>query len=196
MIHSADRSGWFGASDTRFILGNWNTESFRKFWDVKTGKTDSNFGGNLYTRAGNAFEHPILLAVRPDMTLDGQIIHDKYLLRVNYDGYKDGKIYECKTHKNNKEYSIPNEHWQQCQVEMYVYQEKHKQWFLPPFEGLEIVSYALYPDEYYLEPDEIVIDKSRIKIHPVKYDKHFIKEEYLPRVKICARALRRGKFPS
>ena len=187
-----------GASDTKFIMNdNHQSKTWKEFWSVKMGARESSFSGSIYTRAGNLWEHPILLAVDPGMILDGQIIHNKYLLRVNYDGFKDGIIRECKTHKYyaDKPYTIPEEHWQQTQVEMYVYREKYKQWFLPPFEGLEIISYALYPDEYYLEPDEIVIDPDRIIHHPVKPDLHWIKSEYLPRLKICARALRKGRFP-
>ena len=199
MIHSNDRSGFFGASDTKFIMNdNRQSKTWKEWWSVKLGERESSFSGSIYTRAGNLWEHPLLLAVDPGMILDGQIIHDKYLLRVNYDGWKDGIIREAKTHKYyvDKPYTIPEEHWQQVQVEMYVYQEKQKVWFLPPFEGLEIISYALYPDEYYLEPSEIVIDENRIRHHPVKYDKHWIKGEYLPRLKECARALKKGKYPA
>lgn len=198
MIHSNDRSGWFGASDTKFIMNdNHQSKTWKEWWSVKMGAQESSFSGSIYTRAGNLWEHPLLLAVDPDMTLDGQIIYDKYLLRVNYDGWKDGIIREAKTHKYyaDKPYIIPEEHWQQVQVEMFVYQEKQKVWFLPPFKGLEIISYALLPDEYYLEPQEIVIDENRIIHHPVKYDRHWIKGEYLPRLKTCARALKKGKFP-
>ena len=194
-----DRSGYFGASDTKFIMNdNHQSKTWKEWWSVKLGSRETSFSGSIYTRAGNLWEHPILLAVDPGMILDGQIIHDKYLLRVNYDGFKDGIIREIKTHKYyaDNPYSIPEEHWQQVQVEMYVYQEKYKQWFLPPFEGLEIISYALHPDEYYLEPDEIVIDPERIIHHPVKYDKHWIKAEYLPRLKECSRSLKKGKYPA
>ena len=37
MIHNHDRSGWFGASDTSTIMGNWATETFRKWWLEKLG---------------------------------------------------------------------------------------------------------------------------------------------------------------
>lgn len=196
MIHSMDRSGFFGASDTKYIMNdNHQSMTWLKWWDVKLGQRESSFTGNLYTRAGNIFEHEILLAVNPDMILDGQIIYDKYLLRVNYDGWKDGVIYECKTHKANKVYDIPEEHWQQVQVEMYCYQIMQKKWFLPEFEKLEIVSYALSPDEYYLEPEEVAVDEARILHHQVKYDRHWIKGEYLPRLKELARALKKGKVP-
>ena len=196
MIQNLDRKGFFGASDTRFVMAdNHNTKTWKQWWQVKMGEVESQFGGNIYTRAGNMFEHDILLAVDPNMVLDGQIIHHRYLLRVNYDGWKNGMIYECKTHRADKPYTISDEHWQQVQVEMFCYQEKHKQWFLPPFEGLKIVSYALYPDEYYLEPDEIEIDENRILLHTVVYDKAWVKGEYLPRLKELARALKKGKFP-
>ena len=90
MIHSNDRSGWFGASDTKFIMNdNHQSKTWKEWWSVKMGARESSFSGSIYTRAGNLWEHPLLLALDPDMTLDGQIIHDKYLLRVNYDGWKD-----------------------------------------------------------------------------------------------------------
>lgn len=196
MIQNNDRSGYIGASDTRFVMAdNRATKTWKNWWAVKLGQMESQFGGNIYTRAGNLFEHKILLAVDPNMTLDGQIIHGRYLLRVNYDGWCNSMIYECKTHKSDKPYTIPDEHWQQCQVEMFCYREKYKEWFLPPLEGLEIISYALYPDEYYLEPDEIEIDESRILHHKVTFDKAWIKGEYLPRLKELARALKKKKFP-
>ena len=39
MIHNQDRSGWFGASDTARIMGNWNTQTFARWWGEKLGKT-------------------------------------------------------------------------------------------------------------------------------------------------------------
>lgn len=196
MIHNLDRSGYFGSSDTRFVMNdNHQSKTWKQWWQVKMGEIDSQFGGNIYTRAGNMFEHKILLAVDPDMTLDGQIIHERYLLRTNFDGWKDGMIYECKTHRSDKPYEISNEHWMQVQSEMFIYQQKYKEWFLPPFKGLEVISYGLDPSEYYLEPDEIEIDESRILHHKVVYDKQWVKGEYLPRLKELARSLKKGKFP-
>ena len=188
----------FGGSDTKFIMNDYRkSKTWKEWWSVKQGDIEPSFRGSIYTRAGTIFEHPILLTIDPEMTLDGQIIHDKYLLRVNYDGYKDGHIYEVKTHKYrfDQPYVVTDDHWQQCQVEMYVYQEKYKSWFLPEFEGLTLVSYALYPDEYHLEPWEIQIDEERIQFHDIAYDKHWIKSEYLPRVKELARALKKRKRP-
>lgn len=130
------------------------------------------------------------------MRMDGQIVMEKYLLRVNYDGYCDSIIYEVKTHKGDKEFQLIPAYWQQAQVEMYVYQTMYKKWFLPEFKKLYVVSYALYPDEYYLEDNEIEIDPDRIIMHEVEYDKAWVKGEYLPKLKELARALKKRKDPS
>lgn len=194
MIHSMDRSGYFGASDTRFVVsGNRSTKTWRQWWSTKLGAEAVQIG-TRYTEAGNRYEHPILLSINEDMTLDGQIIHEKYKIRVNYDGWHDGTIYEVKTHKAEKLFEVSTAYWQQAQVEMYVYQEMHQQWFLPPFKKLFIVSYGLNPDDYDLTGD-ITVDANRIAYHPVAYDKTWIKGEYIPKVKELARALKKGKFP-
>lgn len=196
MIHDQDRSGWFGASDTKFVMAeNRNTKTWLRWWETKLGKAEPSFTGSIYTRAGNLYEHHILEAINPDMRMDGQIIIDKLLLRTNYDGYCDGVIYEVKTHKSDKEFEITPAYLWQCQVEAFCYKEKYKQWFLPEFKKIYIVSYALYPDEYYCEDGEIGIDPDRIIKHEVKYDKHWVKAEYLPRLKELARALRKGRNP-
>ena len=194
MISSQDRSGYFGASDTDMVLAtNYNTKTFKQWWAVKLGEQESAFKGSKYTEAGNNYEHSILLTVNEEMNLDRQIIIEKNLLRVNYDGDFNGTLYEVKTHKADKVYKVSTKHWRQTQVEMYAYKTMEKELGLPPFKRLYILSYALYPDEYYLDLD-IEIDFNRIVFHEVKYDKHFIKEECLPRLKEKARALRKGKF--
>lgn len=43
MIRNHDRSGWFGASDTATIMGNWNTDTFRRWWLVKLGVRKDRF---------------------------------------------------------------------------------------------------------------------------------------------------------
>ena len=186
-----------GASDSKFIMAeNRSTKTWKQWWDVKLGEAESGFTGSIYTRAGNLFEHEILDTIDPEITTDGQILLDRYLLRVNYDGYKDGTIFEVKTHKNEKTFEIIPAYWMQCQVEMYVYQKMSEQWFLPDFDKLYIASYALRPDEYYLERDEVTVDPERIILHPVKYDKAWIKGNYLPRLKELARALKKRKSPT
>lgn len=195
MIHDTDRSGYFGGSDCRFIMAaNRNTKTWKHWWSTKLGEVEPDFQGSIYTRAGNLYEHGILETIDPEMTLDGQIIYEKYLLRVNYDGYKDGVIYEVKTHKSEKNFEIIPAYWQQCQVEMFVYKTLAKQWFLPEFKELYLASYALYPDEYYSEPDEVEIDPDRIILHPVRYDKAWIKGEYIPKVRELSKALKKHKM--
>jgi len=193
MITSNDRSGWFGASDTDKVLAtNYSTKTFKQWWAVKLGEQESDFKGNKYTNAGNEYEHPILLRISENINLDRQIHVEKYLLRVNYDGDFDGVIYEVKTHKAINPYEISTTHWRQAQVEMYAYKTMQKELDLPPFRKLYIVSYAINVDEY--NRNEVEVDFGRIKFHEVKYDKRFIKDEYLPRLKEKARALRKGRF--
>ena len=197
MIQDQDRSGWFGASDTKYIMAkNRRTKTWMQWWDVKLGKMESPFTGSIYTRAGNLFEHHILQAINPDMRMDGQIIIEKYLLRTNFDGYCDGIVYEIKTHKSEKEFELIPAYWMQTQSLMYAYITMHEKWFLPPFKKLYVASYALRPDEYYLEDAEVEIDPSRIILHEVEYDKAWVKGEYLPRLKELARALKKRKYPS
>lgn len=193
MIANQDRSGWFGASDTDRVLStNYNTKTFKQWWAVKLGEQESDFKGSMYTDAGNKYEHPILLTINGNMNLDRQIKIEKHLLRVNYDGDFNGTLYEVKTHKDLKPYEINTSHWRQTQVEMYAYKTMAEQLGLEPFKKLYIISYALRVDEY--NTNEVEIDFNRIVWHEVKYDKHFIKEEYLPRLKEKARALKKGKF--
>lgn len=195
MIADQDRSGWFGASDTSMVLNkNYTTKTFRQWWAVKMGEQDPDFKGSRYTDAGNKYEHPILRAISEKMILDRQIRVEKLLLRVNYDGDFDGTIYEVKTHTSEKDYEVTKPHWRQSQVETFAYKEMQGELELPPFKRLYIVSYGLYPDEYYKEYDNIEIDFSRINFHEIKYDKYFIKYEYIPCLKEKARALRKGKF--
>ena len=59
MIASKDRSNYFGASDTKYIVGNWNTKTFEKWWLIKLGLHQSNFT-NESMLAGTNFEHKTL----------------------------------------------------------------------------------------------------------------------------------------
>lgn len=196
MIGNQDRSGYFGASDTNKVLSkNRDTRTWKQWWAVKLGEQEPEFKGSIYTEAGNKYEHPILRSISGKINFDRQIIYEKFLLRVNYDGDLDGTIYEVKTHKAEKEFEVSTAYYNQAQVEMFAYKKMQEELELPPFKKLYIVSYALYPDEYYKDWDEVEIDANRIKFSEVKYDKQFIKGEYLPKLKELARALRKGKTP-
>ncbi len=56
MISNHDRSGWFGASDTATIMGNYNTATFKKWWLEKMGIRQSTFT-NKAMKAGTHYEH-------------------------------------------------------------------------------------------------------------------------------------------
>lgn len=192
MIKDLDRSGYIGASDTKFVMrDNHQTKSWVEWWETKLGSS-VNLVDTKYTRAGTIWEHPIIQSIDDGITTDGQIIIEDKRLRVNYDGYKDGVIYEIKTHSVDKDFKVTKDYYGQCQVEMYVYQEMSEMWFLPPFNKLYIVSYPLYDDDYYtFDP---VVDPNRISQQEIKYDKKFIKE-YLRRLKKLTKALKEGKYP-
>lgn len=196
MISSQDRSGYFGASDTNKVLSkNRDTRTWKQWWAVKLGEQEPEFKGSIYTEAGNKYEHPILRSISGKINFDRQIIYEKYLLRVNYDGDLEGTIYEVKTHKAENEFEVTTAYWRQAQVEMYAYKKMQEELELPEFKKLYIVSYPLYPDEYYKEWEEVEIDDNRIKFQEVEYDKQFIKGEYLPKLKELAKALKKGKAP-
>lgn len=180
MISNKDRSGWFGGSDTSYIVGNWETDSFKFWWLEKLG-LKTNALNNKAMKCGNAFEHKILDCI--GCRKDYQIIIPKLHLRVNYDGDKDGTIYEVKTHKAEKPFKVSKAYWRQAQVEMYAMNTK----------TLYIVSYALTEQEYlnYFTPIEV----ERIKYHKVEYDEDFINNEYLPKLKKLGEHLERGEMP-
>lgn len=181
MISSQDRSYYIGASDTSYVVGNWETKSFENWWLEKLGLRKS----ELKTEAmqtGNNYEHKILDALEiEDLEKDSQIIQDR--LRVNLDGNTKDCIYEVKTHKLEKEFKVSKQYWRQAQVEMYasgIYE-------------LYIVSYALEDDDYKNFFNKI--DKQRIRLTKVEYDKNFITNEYLPKLKILSECLKKGTFP-
>ena len=179
MIKSKSRKGWFGASDTAMIMGNWNTATFRKWWLVKLGVAENNFT-NRQMAAGTAYEHRILHAVGVFDT-DRQIRCRRLRLRVNLDGETREEVSEVKTH-GSAVFKVTKAYWMQAQVEMFATRKK-----------LRIVAYLLTDEEYknYFLP----IDAARISYHPIKYDPAWIEDEYLPRLVYLAYCLRKGKMP-
>ena len=100
------------------VVGNWKTKTFEKWWLEKLGILVSHLTSEAI-KAGNNYERKILEALElPDMEYDKQIIIGR--LRVNLDGNTTDTIYECKTHKADKEFKVPKNYWRQVQVQMYA----------------------------------------------------------------------------
>lgn len=181
MITDHDRSGWIGASDVRYVVGNWKTKSFEKWWRVKLGLEENNFS-NEAMMAGTMYEHKILEEIRcPEM--DKQILLPELRLRVNLDGNDDTTIYEVKTHRWDKEFKVPEHYKQQVWVQM----------FASGLPKAEIVAYGLEPDDYKNYFREI--DPHRLQHIPIEYDGAFIARRFLPRLRTLAAALERGGWP-
>lgn len=185
MIGEHDRSGWFGASDTRYVMGNWKTKTFQNWWMVKLGIRVN----EVMTRAMNAgtyYEHPILDAIGAPRK-DHQILITEYRLRVNLDGDEPGKIYEVKTHSADKPYRMSKAHYQQVQVECFA--KLYEEGVVP---DAEIVSYGLLPENY--RNFFLPIDVEHIIRHPVAFNWKFA-HEYLERLSYLKDCLEKGVMP-
>ncbi len=183
MIASKDRSGWFGASDTDFIIGNWKTATFEKWWLTKLGIITADFQ-NQYLLAGTHKEHQILNSLQiPLMELDKQIIIPALKLRVNLDGNTEDCIFECKTHSAEKSFKVPIKYKRQVWVQMYA----------AGIGQAKIVSYGLTDEDY--NNFFLPIDKDRREIISVPYNEEFISGEYLPRLGYLVDCLEKGMFP-
>lgn len=178
MIHSKDRSGWFGASDTSIICGKWNTKTFERWWLVKLGVTTNDFE-SIQMKTGTALEHRILQSIGVTK-MDRQIRIRRYRLRVNLDGESD-IIHEVKTHGNEK-FKLTTPYWQQAQVEMFA-----------TGKGLEIVAYRLLPEDY--KNWFLPIESDRIERIPVVYDPSWIHDVYLPRLIVLRDCLVHWSWP-
>lgn len=182
MIESKDRSGYFGASDVAYIVGNWKTATFAKWWMQKIGINRDHFD-NRYTAAGTHYEHRILESLGVPMEFDKQIILEDLRLRVNLDGNDTDTIYECKTYMFAKGFKMPKKYIQQVQVQM----------FASGLRKAKIIVYGLTEDDYdnYFLP----IDETRRDEIIITYDERWINEVFLPRLKYLARCLEEGRFP-
>lgn len=183
MISNHDRSLYIGASDTKYVIGNWDTKTFEKWWLQKIGINNEHFN-NKFTRAGTHFEHKIIASLEiPNIEKDKQIIKER--LRVNLDANTEYKIHEIKTYQYEKGFDLKKhkDYINQVQVQMYV-SDIHK---------AEIDAYGLLEKDYdnYFNK----IDKDRLSVHEIGYNEQWINEEYLPKEKYLERCLINGTFP-
>lgn len=185
MIDNQDRSGWFGASDTNIIMGNWNTKTFKNWWLQKLGLNTSHFTSKAMN-AGTYYEHAILDYIGAPRK-DHQILIPELHLRINLDGDGPGRVDEVKTHKAEKTFKVPKNYWQQVQVQCYG---KLREEGVVPV--AKIHAYGLTEAEY--KNFFLDIDPDRLTEHPIEYDPKFI-EEYLKRLAILGPALEKGIFP-
>lgn len=185
MIQSQDRSGWFGASDTSYIVGNWHTKSFQAWWLKKLG-LDTRHYTTRAMLAGTYYEHAVLGHVGAPRR-DHQILLPELLLRVNLDGDGPGHIWEVKTHRADKPFKVTKAYWQQVQVQMFA--KREEEGILPE---AEIVSYGLLPEDYANFFNGI--DEARVGRHPIGYDPAFIRL-YLDKLAVLRDCLIRGVFP-
>lgn len=179
MIRDENRAGWFGASDTARIMGNWDTLTFRLWWLEKLGIRTNHIRTDAM-QAGTAYEHRVLSFIGIART-DRQIRYRILRLRVNLDGEDRGTISEVKTHKGD--FKVTKAYWQQCQVEMLATGKKCR-----------IVSYRLTEEEY--ENFFLPIDQARIGYWPIERDDRFLLYDYLPRLAYLAGCLRRRETPT
>ena len=184
MIQNHDRSGWIGASDTSYVIGNWKTKTWEKWWMQKLGINRDHFE-NEFTKAGTNWEHRILDSLGlSNLEKDKQIIIEDLRLRVNLDGNTPVRIKEVKTYQWEKGWKkTPPKYIDQVQVQM----------FASEIYGADIVAYGLQPEDYknYLRD----LDPNRLKQIPVGYDIHWIESVYLPKLRILADCLKKGVWP-
>jgi hypothetical protein len=184
MIKNHDRSKWFGASDTHFIMGKWNTKTFAKWWCVKLGILKNNFQ-TKETMAGNAYEHKIAKAIESKLNiklkLDRQLKCRKYKVRVNLDSETKERIYEIKTFKEQENWCPTKNYEMQLQVQMYFTKKKGT-----------IAAYPMNEKNYknYFLP----IDLDKLKFFDFELDNEFIKD-YLIRVEYLKKCLKNGVLP-
>ena len=183
MISSHDRSGYIGASDVQYVIGNWKTKTWERWWMQKLGINTDHFD-NRYTIAGTNWEHRILDSLQlPNLELDRQFIIEDLRLRVNLDGNIQNTIKEVKTYQWAKGFKCPQKYKNQVQVQM----------FASRIYGADIVAYGLEEadyDNFFRE-----IDPERLQEIPVEYDPKWVETVYLPKHIILADCLKRGVFP-
>lgn len=188
MITNKDRTGLFGASDTKYIMSNWDTSTFMSWFQSKIGTKDNSFS-NVYTISGSIKEHQLSdhysETHKEKVILDRQVRLKKLKLRVNLDCETKTKIIEIKTHKyTESEWKMPKEYVWQVWVQMFATKKR----------VACIYAYAMKDEDY--DNFFLPIDKERIDEIPIEYNEQWIKNEYLPRLVYLANCLIKRKTPN
>ncbi len=182
MIASKDRSGWFGASDVGYIIGNYSTKSFEKFWLEKIALSSNDFTNDAML-AGTHYEHKILDFIKAPEK-DRQIKIPELLLRVNLDGNSDDTIFEVKTYRLEKGFKLPIKYKRQVWVQLYA-------------SGLKkafVVAYGLTDKDYKNFFNDI--DADRLSYYEIESNDKWISDTFLPCIKYLAYCCQNGIFPT
>lgn len=197
MISSnVNRIGSIGASDTRYVMMNWNTKTFGKWWNEKLGIFPREEFSNVYMDTGTMLEVPVIEKINEIDGLNIKLGEDPFVsleyerLKVNLDGYTDDTIYEIKCVGYDKafawQFKLDKYYYQQCQVQMYA--AEYNKCFLVAY-GLEPHEYDF---EYWISPD---IQYDRIFKYPVKYDVKFI-NDYKKKLAYLCKCFETKEYPT
>lgn len=181
------RIGKFGASDTHYIMGNWETATFMNWWQTKMGVKVNDFR-NVYTIAGTYKEHQ--LADWYEQKYKCRLVRDRRVkvrgtkLVVNLDSETKDTVVEIKTYKQtDKDWQVPKNYWMQVQVQIFATKKKGK-----------ILAYALTEEDY--NNFYLPIEDERVSEHEIEFDKVWVETEYLPREKYLEWCLKKRKTPN
>lgn len=184
MIADQDRSGWFGASDTDYVIGNYDTKSFEKWWQQKEGFYSVSSITTDAMLAGTNYEHEIADFIDEYLEKDKQILLPELRLRVNLDANTEDTIIEIKTYKLERGFKVPIKYKRQVWVQMYA----------ANFRKAKIAAYGLTEKEY--DNYFIPIEKSRLSFYDIEPNDDFINNTYLPHLKFLVYCLDNGIFPT
>lgn len=182
MIASKDRSGWFGASDVNYIIGNYATKSFEKFWLEKIALSHSDYTNDAML-AGTHYEHKILDFIKAPEK-DKQIKIPELLLRVNLDGNSETTIFEVKTYRYDKGFKVPIKYKRQVWAQLYASQLKKAY----------IVAYGLIDNDYKNFFNDI--DAERLLYFEIEPNDEWIETTFIPCIKYLVDCYHKGIFPT
>lgn len=189
MITDLNRAYYLGGSDAKYINGNYDTKTFKKWWDVKLGLDDSSFS-NIYTVAGNLYEGAILDYLEiPDRNMQAYIGR----IRINYDARLNDTNIEVKTH-NFANYEARGVSWKP--LKEYEWQVQFEMWGAN-LEDTLLIDYALKEEDYIAAENgtPLPIDESRLHFFPRSYDEEFM-DKFLIRVNYLSECLKNETYPS